>query len=79
MTNATIRYFLMAKFSKEKEAKDKLNNWWSPAMYTHGGGYKFQIGVDANGYGGGRGKAIHVTWKRLVGEYDDQLRWPAWA
>ena len=78
LTSANMRYILMANFSKEK-AKDKVNDWWSPAMYTHGGGYKFRIGVDANGYGGGRGKAIRVTWYRMVGEYDCHLKWPASA
>ena len=78
LTNAKMRYFLMANFSKEK-AKDKISDWWSPAMYTHDGGYKFCIGVDANGYGGGRGKAIRVMWKHVVGEYDDQLKWPTTA
>ena len=78
LTNAKMRYFLMANFSKEK-AKDKIDDWWSPAMYTHDGGYKFCIGVDANGYLGGHGKAIRVKWKLMEGEYDDQLKWPAKA
>ena len=76
LTNAKMRYFLMANFSKEK-AKDKVGDWWSPAMYTHDGGYKFCIGVDANGYC--RGTGIRVVWKQMVGEYDDQLKWPAIA
>ena len=76
--NDRMRYFLMANFSKEK-ALDKYNDLWSPAMYTHDGGYKFCIGVDANGYRGGHGKAIRVSWKLMEGEYDDQLKWPAKA
>ena len=78
LTNGKMRYFLMANFSKEK-AKDKFNNWWSPAMYTHDRGYKFCIGVDANGYLGGHGKAMRVKWKLMEGEYDNQLKWPAKA
>ena len=78
LTNTKMRSFLMANFSKEK-ATDIVHDWWSPAMYTSDGGYKFCIGVDANGYRGGRGTAIHVTWKRLVGGNDDQLKWPTTA
>ena len=76
LTNGKMRYFLMANFSKEKA---KVDDWWSPAMYTHDGGYKFHIGVDANGYGGGHGKAICVKWELMEGEYDDKLKWPAKA
>ena len=49
-------------------------------MYTHVGGYKFCVGVDANGYGGiGRGSSIFVDLWALPGEFDDQLKWPARA
>jgi len=34
------RRFEMRNFSVEKE-NGKLNDWKSPAMYTHVGGYKF--------------------------------------
>ena len=78
LTNAKMHCFLMANFSKEK-AKDKVDDWWSPAMYTYDRGYKFCVGVDANGYGDGHGTVIRVKWKRMIGEYDDQLRWPAKA
>ena len=36
------RRFEMKNFSKEK-AKDKPDDWKSPAMYTHACGYKFCI------------------------------------
>ena len=36
-------------------AKDKPGDWKSLAMYTHVGGYKFCVGVDADGYGQGHG------------------------
>ena len=67
--------FDMKNFSKEK-AKDTNNDWKSPAMYTHEYGYKFCIGVDANGYAGGRGKAMCVEVWAMSGEFDDQLKWP---
>ena len=68
--------FEMKNFSHEK-AKDKLNDWKSPAMYTHVCGYNFCMGVDANGYGNERGKSIGVNLWSMPGEYDNQLKWPA--
>ena len=70
------RRFKMESFSKEK-AKDLESDWFSPAMYTHESGYKFCIGVDANGDGLGHGKSIYVAVWGLPGQFDDQLRWPA--
>ena len=70
--------FEMKNFSKEK-AKDMTRDWKSPAIYTHLGGYKFCIGVDANGYSRGRGKSINMEVWTMLGEHDDQLTWPASA
>ena len=72
------RTFEMTNFS-QKKAKDKYDDWKSPAMYTHVCGYKFCIGVDANGYGYGRGKAVNVDVWCIPGDNDDQLKWPARA
>ena len=69
------RRFEMKNYSKEK-AKDKLNDWKSPAMYTHVCGYKFCIGVDANGSGRARDHGLSVEVWGMPGEYDDQLKWP---
>ena len=68
--------FVMTDFSKEK-LKDKPGDWKSPAMYTHTGGYKFCIGVDANGSGYGRRKSINVNMWIMPGQYDNWLKWPA--
>ena len=73
-----IYLFEMTNFSQEK-AKDKPADWKSPAMYTHVGGYKFCIGVDANGYGDGRGNSVNVDVWFIPGDYDDQLKWSARA
>ena len=72
------RRFEMKNFSHEK-AKDKFGDWKSPVMYTHLYGYKFCIGVDANGYGCGRGSYLGVSLCTMSGEYDDELQWPARA
>ena len=68
----------MENFSKEK-AKDKCDDWKSPPMYTHPGGYKFCIGIDANGAGDSCGKSVNVEVWVIKGEYDDQLQWPVTA
>jgi len=72
------RTFEMKEFSKEKE-KDKARDWKSPSMYTHSCGYKFCVGLDANGRGGSHGKALYAELYVMPGEYDSLLRWPAKA
>ena len=72
------RQFAMDNFSKEK-AKDMVNDWKSPAMYTHLWGYKFCIGIDANGAGVTHGKAVKVYICAMQGDYDSRLQWPAQA
>ena len=39
----------MKNFSDERAMEKTEGSWKSPAMYTHVCGYKFCIGVDANG------------------------------
>ena len=70
--------FTMENFSKEK-AKDVFNDWKSPPMYTHLCGYKFCIGIDANGWGDTRRNSVNVELWSMEGEYDDQLKWPVSA
>ena len=72
------RRFEMRNFSAEK-MNNKPSDWKSPAMYTHVGGYKFCVGVDANGWDSGRGKSIYVDLWFMPGEFDEQLKWPAKA
>ena len=72
------RTFEMEEFSKEKD-KDKPRDWTSPPMYTHIWGYKFCIGLDANGRGESRGKARYAELYVMPGEYDSHLKWPAKA
>ena len=66
----------MKNFSAEK-AKDLSDNWKSPAMYTHLGGYKFCVGVYANGRGRARGLGVCLDLLAMPGEFDDMLDWPA--
>ena len=68
----------MKNFSLEK-AKDQPYTWMSPTMHTHVNGYKFCIGVDANGYGDARGNFVSVAQWVMPGEFDNELKWPAMA
>ena len=72
------RRFEMKNFSREK-ARDKTDDWYSPAMYSHVCGYKFCIRVEANGYFHGRGKSMYVAVNAMPGQFDDQLKWPVRA
>lgn len=65
--------FSMRRFSENKQ---KELDWKSPAMYTHTCGYKFCIGIDANGRGFDRGHNVMLHLYAMKGEYDDKLRWP---
>ncbi len=66
---------MMENFSEEKE-KNCASDWKSPPMYTHAYGYKFCIGVDANGYDDHQGKSMYVDLWSMKGEHDDDLTWP---
>ena len=70
--------FTMYNFSLEK-AKDMYDNWKTLPMYTHLCGYKFCIGVDANGCVQTRGESVNVELWVMKGEYDDRLKWPVTA
>ena len=56
--------------------KEKNETFYSTPFYTHPGGYKMCINVDANGYGDGRGSHVSVFTIILEGHYDNQLHWP---
>ena len=66
------RTFAMENFSQKKADG---SYWRSPAMYTHVCGYKFYMGINA--CGGNVGIVVHLY--TTLGEYDDQLTWPACA
>ena len=65
--------FVVTDFEKHKKKGD---SWYSPPFYSHIGGYKFCIRVDANGTGDGKGTHVGVDVHMMRGEYDDNLKWP---
>ena len=59
------------------EQHKKSNNiWYSPPFYTHLGGYRMCLRVDANGNGDGKGTHVSVFVSLMRGEFDDLLKWP---
>ena len=50
--------------------------WYSPPFYTHPGGYKMCINVEANGDDDGRDTYVSVYAYLMKGKNDDNLPWP---
>ncbi len=56
--------------------KEKNETFYSTPFYTHPGGYKLCINVDANGNGEGAGTHVSVFTEISKGRYDNKLPWP---
>ena len=65
--------FTVTNFAEFKEDND---GWYSAPFFSHPGGYKLCLNVDANGDGGGEGTHVAVYVYLMRGEFDDQLQWP---
>ena len=65
--------FIMTNFTDHKDSGEE---WFSPPFYSHIGGYKMCLEVDANGWGHGSGTHVSAVIRLLQGEYDDDLLWP---
>ena len=65
--------FTMTNFEQHKMDDDQ---WFSPPFYSHIGGYKMCISVDANGSETGKGTHVSVFLHIMRGEFDDTLKWP---
>ena len=61
---------------KMPEFKSYKHGWFSPPFYSHPGGYKMCIRVDANGFGEGAGTHVSVFVYLMRGKNDDNLPWP---
>ncbi len=69
-----VAQFTMTGFHRLKRG---LDNWISPPVYTHPGGYRIGISVWPNGHDEGTGTHVSVYLRRAKGENDDHLKWPA--
>ena len=63
----------MPKFNQHITSKQ---GWYSPPFYTHPGGYKMCLRVDADGYGNATGTYVSVFAYLMWGRNDDNLPWP---
>ena len=70
MTSSDI---VVTDFEQHKKA---AGSWFGPPFYSHIGGYKMCLRVDADGYDIGKGTHVAVLVHLMRGEYDDQLKWP---
>ena len=59
-----------------QEKKEKNELCCSDPVYSHFGGYKMCLSVDANGQGRGQGTHVSVFVDLMRGDYDDNLKWP---
>ena len=55
---------------------NEFERLFSPAFYTHVGGYKMCLGIDANGWGTSKGTHVSVGVWMMKGEFDSHLKWP---
>ena len=58
------------------QEKKKNEQWFSDPVYSHFGGYKMCLRVDANGYGVAKGTHVSVFVHLMRGDNDDKLKWP---
>lgn len=65
--------FNLQRFDHKKRHNEE---WYSPPFYTHTGGYKMCLRVDANGDGNGRNTHITLYVCLMRGYNDESLVWP---
>ena len=58
-----------------EKIKNDGTRWYSPPFYTHVGGYKMCLAVDANGWGVGEGTHVGVAVHMMKGKFDSHLKW----
>ena len=56
--------------------KKKKKRWYSDPVFSHFGGYKMCLNVDANGVDEGEGTHVSVFVYLMRGDNDDNLKWP---
>ncbi len=64
---------VMTDFEEHKKDGDR---WYSEGFYTHPGGYKMCLNVDAGGCGDGKGTHVSCSVCLMRGKFDSTLKWP---
>ena len=65
--------FTMDRFSERLSCGYQ---WVSPPFYSHNGGYKLCLSVNANGDHEAHGNHVSIFLHTMTGEFDDHLEWP---
>ena len=58
------------------EKKKNSKEWHSEPIYSHFGGYKMCLNIDANGYASGKGSHVSLSIRLMKGDNDDNLKFP---
>ena len=67
---------LIFKLPHYASKKERNEEFFSAPFYSHPGGYRMYININANGWGDGKGTHVSVFTKILAGYYDNHLHWP---
>ena len=59
-----------------QEKKENDEEWLSDPVYSHFGGYKMCLNVDANGNGHAKNTHVSLYVYLMRGDNDDSLKWP---
>ena len=78
LTNKVLRQEppWVVKITGFQEKKERNEEWYSDPVYSHFGGYKMCLYVDANGYASGKGPHVSVHAYLMRGDNDANLKWP---
>ena len=71
-----VAVFKMPQFN---QLKSEGRDWTSDAFYSHSGGYKLCLNVEANGYSMAKGSHVSVFVYIMKGGNDGNLPWPCKA
>ena len=63
-------------FRNFKHHLEENCEWYSPPFYSHIGGYKMCLGIDANGFCPSLSNHLGVALYMMKGEFDSSLQWP---
>jgi len=67
---------VIVKMSEVNEYNELKVCWYSEPFYSHTGGYKLCLRVDAAGHCRGEGTHLSVFLYLMKGPHDDELTWP---
>ena len=67
---------LVFKMPKFKVRKTQNERWYSPSFYSHSGGYRLCLSIDANGNKETKGSHMSVYVRLMKSLTDDEIHWP---